>query len=298
MTEALSMATDVAGIHDRLSRMFTAASRKHGNNYQAHPSDIIIATYPKCGTTLMQQIVHGLRTCGDMDFGEITDVVPWLETSLDVGTDIYAEQKAWPKAFKSHQTWEEVPKGAKYIYVLRDPKDVAVSFFHFFEGWFFARGSLTIDTFVRDFLLGGTRSGGYADHLRSWWHKRNDADTKMLCFEDITKNLAPTVAQTAEFIGIDADADCLAIASAQAEFAFMHAHQHQFDDHPIRLKRNVLSGLPLETQGSKVRAGKSGSHSILSAELLERFDRIWAEEIYPITGHADYASLRSELLHV
>ncbi|MEO1935709.1 MAG: sulfotransferase domain-containing protein [Myxococcales bacterium] len=42
------------------------------------PSDIFLATYPKCGTTLIQQIVHGLRTVGDMDFRDISGVVPWL----------------------------------------------------------------------------------------------------------------------------------------------------------------------------------------------------------------------------
>jgi len=35
-------------------------------------------TPPKCGTTWMQQIVHGLRTRGSMDFNEITRVVPFL----------------------------------------------------------------------------------------------------------------------------------------------------------------------------------------------------------------------------
>ena len=55
----LSLATDVAGIRARLNRMFTDASRAHGDAYVADASDVIIATYPKCGTTLMQQIVHG-----------------------------------------------------------------------------------------------------------------------------------------------------------------------------------------------------------------------------------------------
>eukprot|EP00968_Pinguiococcus_pyrenoidosus_P022004 scaffold2979_cov243-Pinguiococcus_pyrenoidosus.AAC.5 len=33
--------------------------------------DVFVVTYPKCGTTWMMQIVHGLRSGGSMDFGEV-----------------------------------------------------------------------------------------------------------------------------------------------------------------------------------------------------------------------------------
>ncbi|MEM7403712.1 MAG: sulfotransferase domain-containing protein [Pseudomonadota bacterium] len=295
MTGELSRATDIAGVHARNGRLFTAESREAGNAYRANPDDVIIATYPKCGTTLMQQIAHGLRTRGDMDFGEITEVVPWLETSLDMGVDVYAEQKAWPKTFKSHQSWEEVPKGARYIYVIRDPKDAAVSFYHFYDGWVFEPGSIDLDTFIEEFVLKGTRSGRYAAHLTSWWHKRNDADTLMLCFEDITRNLAATAELVCRFMGLEPDAERLAIATHQSSIDFMRAHKTKYDDHPIRLARNVYAGLPSDASSSKVREGATGGHREMRADLLARFDAIWTDEIAPKTGHADYASLRSEL---
>ena len=161
MADSGTLPRDIADMRSRARVMFTPESYAAGHAYKADSTDVIISTYPKCGTTLMQQIVHGLRTGGDMDFGEITEVVPWLETSLDMGVDVYALQKARPHAFKSHQSWENVPKGAKYIYIMRDPKDVAVSFFYFFEGWMFETGTISFDEFLvwysTNFARDGTR---------------------------------------------------------------------------------------------------------------------------------------------
>lgn len=46
-----------------------------------------------------------------------------------------------------------VGAGARYILVVRDPMDVAVSFFKFFEGWLFEPGEIELDEFVDQFVL-------------------------------------------------------------------------------------------------------------------------------------------------
>jgi hypothetical protein len=296
MPQTGTLPRDVADMRSRAAAMFTSESYAAGHAYKADPGDVIIATYPKCGTTLMQQIVHGLRTGGDMDFGEITEVVPWLETSLDMDVDVYAPQKARPHVFKSHQSWENVPKGAKYIYIMRDPKDVVVSFFHFFEGWMFKPGTIGLNEFVRDFLLAGTSSGAYAAHYCSWWHKRNDADTLMLCYEDIVAGLAGTVARVNDFTGINASAQDVAIATRQANIDFMREHGTKFDDHPLRSKRNPVVNLPPSAVSTKVRSGKVGSHKAALDETMHaHLDALWRELLAPTTGHDSYASLRASL---
>ena len=70
----------------------SAESRLKGSQFKPRESDVFIVTYPKCGTTWMQQIVHQLKTGGDMSFNEITDVVPWIELAYDVQCDLYREQ--------------------------------------------------------------------------------------------------------------------------------------------------------------------------------------------------------------
>jgi hypothetical protein len=70
---------------------------------------------------------------GDMNFDEITSVIPWLEMAYDLGMDLAQPQRGQPRAFESHLRWELVPKGARYIYVIRDPQDVLVSMCHFMD---------------------------------------------------------------------------------------------------------------------------------------------------------------------
>lgn len=49
------------------------------------PTDVLIAPFGKSGTTWLQQIFHQLRTAGDMDFDDISRVVPWIETAPIAG---------------------------------------------------------------------------------------------------------------------------------------------------------------------------------------------------------------------
>lgn len=56
--------------------------------YCSHRSDdVFIATYSKSGTTFLQMLVEMLRSGGDTNFEEITEVQPWLDFCLDIGFD-------------------------------------------------------------------------------------------------------------------------------------------------------------------------------------------------------------------
>lgn len=56
---------------------------EYGLAFSPTPSDVIISPFGKYGTTWLQQVCHDLRTRGDMDFDDISRVVPWLETAHD-----------------------------------------------------------------------------------------------------------------------------------------------------------------------------------------------------------------------
>ena len=84
-------------LKERLSRIQTKEGSLKGLRFKPRPSDVFVVTPPKCGTTWVQQIVHQLRTGGDMEFREITEVVPWIELAHDIHLDLEAEQKQTPR---------------------------------------------------------------------------------------------------------------------------------------------------------------------------------------------------------
>lgn len=260
--------------------------------FRTLPSDIIISTFPKCGTTWMQQIVHGLRSRGSMDFEEISLVVPWIETSGMMGLDVNGPQAAAPRAFKSHLAWHEVPKGARYIYVMRDPKDALVSFYHFMNGAMFEADAIPIAEFASAMFLQPGPFVTYWSHVKSWWEQRHRKEVRIFIFEHMKRDLPAAVRRVAEFMGLDSDAELLAKVTAQSSFSFMNEHQNQFDEHvQMRLLEQRL-GLKTGGRASKVRAGRVGDHGReLPEHILQALDDMWHKEIGEPLGIASYEEL-------
>lgn len=271
---------------------FSEESFRRGIAFKPRPSDIFVATYAKAGTTWMQQIVHGLRTNGSMDFGEITEVVPWIEVAHGLDIDPEAEQAANPRAFKTHLSWDDVPKGGRYIAIFRDPKAIGVSLFRFMQGWFFEAGAISQETYLKEFFLKRGEGENCWRNMLSWWQVREHDDVMPLIYEDMADDLANVVRRVAAFMGLDPSEETLAIATEQAQFDFMKKHAHHFDDHLLRDKRDVAAGLPLGGESNKVSSGQSGKEP-LNEDLMVLFDEAWNDFIAAETGLEDYAAFQS-----
>lgn len=280
----------LAAMRAALARFETAEGVAMGLAFRPRPTDIFIAPYAKCGTTWMQQIVHGLRTGGDMAFGEITEVVPWIELAHDLGLDPEAPQPE-PRAYKSHLPWDEIPKGGRYIVVLRDPVDAMVSLYRFFEGWFFEPGSIGLAEFADDYLARG--EGGWWHHAASWWRRRGRDDTLLLAYENMASDLAAHVARVDAFIGTGADAATLETAIRQATLGFMKAHAGQFDDNLVRRRRDAVCGLPPGGASAKVAGGPKPE---ISPEIRARFAERWKRTMEAEFGLPGYDALRRALV--
>ena len=290
----LRRAVSVAELREIGARMATSEGVRRAGAFRPRPSDILIATYPKSGTTWMQQIVHGLRTGGAMDFDSITAVVPWIEMAYDMDIDLDADQVAEPRAYTTHYPWRRVPKPGRYVCVVRDPKDVVVSFYHFYEGWWFEPGSIPLDVFVREFFAPRTWGGHYWDHLVSWGECRARPDTLFLCYEDLAADLHGAVARVAAFIGLDAGSDAVEIATRQATRAFMSRHAGRFDEHLLRAARDADCGLPPGGDSAKVRPGDA-PRAALGEPESDLLDEIWRREVGRRLGFPTYEALRAAL---
>lgn len=264
-------------------------------SYRPQPGDVIISPYGKSGTTWLQQIFHALRTRGDMDFDDISRVVPWIETASVCGIDLNATQRAAPRGFKSHLPYDQVPKGARYIVPLRDPKDAFVSLYRFMEGWFIEPGAIPIEDFAAMWLMRGGEEG-YWHHLVSWWEQRDNPDVLLLSYARMIEDPEDNVRRVAAFCGIPLDDDLLALTLQHASLAFMLAHKDRFDDLMMRQASERRCNLPAGGDSAKVRKGGVGGHRHeLPAPTAQAFDAIWAERVAPKLGFADYAALEAAL---
>jgi hypothetical protein len=279
--------------------MVTPEGLSHGLGMTLLPTDIIITPFGKNGTTWLQQMCHTLRTRGDMDFDDISAVVPWIETSADLGLDLNADQKAEPRLFKSHLDANRVPAGGRYINSCRDPKDALYSMYKFMEGWFLEPGAVSLDEFARGTFIAAAADdtrGNYWSHLKSWWLRRDDPDVLFMAFEHMKGDLPGTIERVATFMQIDLDDELFAITQEHTSLAFMKKHSDRFDDRLMREHSIAVAGLSTDIDSSKVRSGQVGeSRQQLSAEVAEELDKIWVEKITGELGFTDYASMIAAL---
>ncbi len=289
-----------------LSKFETEQGRLAGFAFKPRPSDVFIVTSPKAGTTWLQHICHQLRTKGDMEFGDVSEVVPWIELAHDLGQDLQADQPGEPpRLYKTHAWRPDVPKGGRYIVCFRDPADVVFSFYRFFDGWFIQpQGALSFETFAQEFFLrrgkpeGPMQNASYWHHLVSWLGGEGEEEVLFVAFEDMKEDLDGQVRRIATFLGyVPGLADYeerVNVATAHSTLAFMQEYRDKFDEHLTQDARNEVMGLPREAgrQNSKVKQGLVGAAgAVMTPDLLEAMRAKWEEVVTPSLGCVDYKDL-------
>ena len=250
-------------------------------NFHVYPDDVWVVTYPKCGTTWTQQIVKLIRNNGQQDDVKITLSLPWLERLETIDFDCVIQ----PRGFKTHMPYNRFPCGppdknlCKYIYVARNPKDVAVSLYYHTKAVFFP--NIDKKTFWSKFVNGELEFGNFFDHVLSWWEHRDDKNVLFLKYEDMKKDLVECVSKIASFIEADISSDVITKI----------AHQTTFDN----MKRNPLANSPYtqeETDRSEIdfmRKGIVGDwKNFLTAEQSSEIDALCVSRLTPAGLEFDF----------
>ena len=202
--------------------------------FRPRPDDVWVATYPRSGTTLMQYLLHRLRG-GDDDFDHIGRVVPWYERDLAIGrrTPSDLDDLDGPRIFKTHLPARWVPRGGRTIYIERDGRDVAVSYFHLYREYLGFRGSF--DDFFARFLAGDLQYRSYFRHVAGWRERAEDPDALWLDFEELRSDRRATVERVVGFLGWDVSASRIDEVVAATQFDAMKRLESKFDHATSRL---------------------------------------------------------------
>ena len=197
------------------------------NSFELCSDDVWVVSYPKSGTTWVQQIVKLLRSGGKDDGRKITDAIPFVDMVNKDHYQVNLSDLPFPRAFKSHFTYDLMPCGppntkpCKYIYVARNPKDVVVSLFHFLIVNKFLPPDQNWSDFLSTFLKGDIGYGSWFDHVLGWWTHKDEPNVLFLKYEDLKKDLTTSIETIANFIGCTVNKEGLEAIVKQSEFESM-----------------------------------------------------------------------------
>ena len=241
-------------------------------NFMARPSDVLITTAPKAGTTWMQQILHQLRSGGDDRFRSIYDVVPWLEfpqenTSWQERLDRYDAMDD-PRIFKTHCTWQQTPGSdvANIILTSRDPRDCCVSFYHHvMDMTDEAREhvGLVKPASFDEYFERWMAFGAWFRNVQSWWPHHLDSNVLWLRYEDLKQDLESGIDRILAFLDWQITAAQRIRVLEYCSFEWMKANTERFT-------RQSADRDPSFKPGGFIRKGRTGDYKTLLTAAHER----------------------------
>ncbi|GFT89547.1 hypothetical protein NPIL_178421 [Nephila pilipes] len=169
-------------------------------DYVPHDDDIIIASYPKTGTTLLQYIVIQIVSKGEM-YPDMDDClfkhIPYLEAT---GTSVLDKMEK-PRIYKHHCPYNMVQKNdkAKCLYTYRRPEDTAISYYHFLS--ILESTPKGLNGYFENFLSGNIGYGNYFDHVLSFYAHKCDENMLLVSYEKLQLNKRDEILRIAKFLG-------------------------------------------------------------------------------------------------
>lgn len=181
--------------------------------FRPHPSDILIATYPKAGTTWTQEIVDLLLHNGDAEACKRAPTPvrsPFLEINspppIPSGLEMLKNMDP-PRLIKTHLPLHLVPPGfwenkCKTIYVARNAKDNMVSYFHFDCMNLSQPEPGPWEGYIHKFMQGQLAWGSWYDHVKCYWLEREKRNILYLFYEDMKENPRREVERIMRYLDI------------------------------------------------------------------------------------------------
>uniref|UniRef100_A0ACD5ZNT6 Uncharacterized protein n=1 Tax=Avena sativa TaxID=4498 RepID=A0ACD5ZNT6_AVESA len=272
--------------------------------FQARFDDVLLVTYPKCGTTWLKALAFTVANrllhpvAGDRHpllVRHPQDLVPFLEMpyrQLQQHPVAELEEMASPRLLSTHLPVTLLPPsvlhlGCRVVYLCRNPKDVLVSLWHFVNK--VNHQNYTIDKAFELFCKGESAYGPIWEHGLGFWNKaavssssESESDSSRVLFLKYDEMMAQPVEHVkmlAEFLRVPFSDE--EVSRGVVEDVVRLCSFDKLKSVPVNSSGvcDRIGGVPMENS-SYFRAGKVGDWANhLTQEMANKLDAIVEEKL-------------------
>jgi hypothetical protein len=261
-----------------------------GRGATIFPDDVYLVSYPRSGNTWTRFLLGNLLYPDPATFSNIESRV----AEIYFNPDHVLRRLPRPRLLKSHEAFH--PNYPRVICIVRDPRDVAVSFYHHNVKAKNIPDGYPMDEFIPRFIRAEFDPwwGSWADNVMSWIAMRQGSSNFLwMRYEDMQENPQGRLLQIARFLeqagfgSIDISPEKLAQAVKLSSPERMRSLEKEATKSYAQLK-NTRQDKPF------VRSAKAGGWKLaLSCESVGLIEEMWGATMqklgYPLSTRSDPA---------
>ncbi len=202
----------------------------NGRNFPILDTDQLIVSYPKSGNTWVCFLVSNLLFPDKtINFSNVLEIIPDIYDPL-----LPSNESRETRILKSHEYFD--PRYKKVVYIVRDPRSVAVSYYHFLKRRKVIEKDYEFSKFLIYFLDGQYNAyGSWQENVGSWLGAvgNNDERFLLITYEHLLDNTYEVLKNISEFLNVTYSSEMLEKAIQSSSFEQMQSiekneqHNHQ-----------------------------------------------------------------------
>jgi hypothetical protein len=208
-----------------------------GRDFAVFPDDTMVVSYPRSGNTwtrfLLANLLHPTE---EVSFSNIERLIP--DTSSISSRALKRIPR--PRVIKSHEYFDH--RYPKVIYIVRDPRDVVLSYYDFQRKYRHIEDRYPLEQYVDDFVNGKLISaswGTWAENVASWISTREHTDKFLLLrFEDMLNDTLGELTSIAEFLRVPTTNESLERAVANSSSKRMRQLEKEQEGQWVATKKH------------------------------------------------------------
>lgn len=199
-------------------------------------SDVFLASYPRSGSTWLRFLLFQSLVGESSGFQNVNLAIPDVKRHK-VGLPFMPNGG---RLIKTHEAYH--PEYRKAIYLMRDPRDVALSEYAYQTA--LGLVNLDLDDYLKKFLTSGVNPfASWKKHVESWLSAPlSHEQLLVLRFEDLRKDAFQAVAEIARFAGLKPDEDRIRRAIADNTTERMSAKEKETPQRASKRGRFIGKG--------------------------------------------------------